>query len=397
MATTTSDNLYDKEVLEAMVQAKLPHAIVLNKFVTYDNKMMGAKGKTVTVPYYKHSGAARDYEEGETIEADKLVSSKREYTVKKSAKDIDAYDEALEMYDDPQGEIVRQIVSGLALRKDARILEAMNKTSQVYNGTAGVISYDGIVKASGLFNEEIKQEKVMFISPAQYEQIALDPKFIDKTKYGNDVMFSGEIGMIYGVRIVCSRQIKKLPSQSATQGIVKLQLSGAVEKAGKIFINGDEVISFTKTDGLDDIATSLATALASYDTNYTAAVDSTVDTLVVATQKVGGVGQDFADVKATGGVKITSWVDTEGVLALGARYECPIMQITFDEETQNPLPPLKIYPWTNATIEHFRRPREQKHEFTSAENYVVALTDDTKVVKACFKDVPASSNRKGNK
>lgn len=138
---------------------------------------------------------------------------------------------------------------------------------------------------------------------------------------------------------------------------------------------------------MSDIATALATALGTFDTNYTAAVDTGINTQVVATQKVGGVGQEFEDVKATGGVEINSWVSTKGVMALGARYENPIMQITYDTETQNPLPALTIYPWTNATVEHFRRPKEQKHEFTSAENYVVALTDDTKIVRACFKDV----------
>lgn len=230
MATTTSNNLFDKEVLEAMVQAKLPHAIVLSKFVKYNNKMIGSKGKTVTIPYYKYSGAARDYDEGESIEADKLVSSKREYTVKKSAKDIDATDEALEMYDDPQGEIARQIVSALALRKDARILEAMGMSTNVFDGTSGVISYAGIVGATASFDEELQQEKIMFISPQQYAQIALDPYFVDKTKYGGDVMVSGEIGMIYGVRLVKSRQIKRKPAQTAIRGVVKFQLSGEVEK-----------------------------------------------------------------------------------------------------------------------------------------------------------------------
>ena len=70
------------------------------------------------------------------------------------------------------------------------------------------ISYNGIVDAVAKFEEE--QEgvvKYLFISPAQEATLRKDPNFIDKNKYGNDVMASGVIGKIAGCNVVVSRKI----------------------------------------------------------------------------------------------------------------------------------------------------------------------------------------------
>ena len=47
----------------------------------------------------------------------------------------------------------------------------------------------------------------MFIAPAQVTAMRKDANFIDKNKYGNDVMVTGEIGMVGNTRIVPSKQI----------------------------------------------------------------------------------------------------------------------------------------------------------------------------------------------
>ena len=62
----------------------------------------------------------------------------------------------------------------------------------------------------------------MFVAPAQITTLRKDANFIDKTKYGNEVMVNGEIGMIAGVRIVPSKKIKveKIDKESTVDGYV---------------------------------------------------------------------------------------------------------------------------------------------------------------------------------
>ena len=67
--------------------------------------------------------------------------------------------------------------------------------------------HDGIVDAVGVLNEEEITDKVLFVNPAQVTALRKDSEFMDKNKYGNDVMVSGEIGMIAGCRIVPTNKV----------------------------------------------------------------------------------------------------------------------------------------------------------------------------------------------
>ena len=87
-------------------------------------------------------------------------------------------------------------------------MDALQTASVVVTREAGnAISYNGIVDAIDYFNEEENVEKVMFINPHQVSELRKDANFISKEKYGNDVMVTGEIGMVANARIVPSRRV----------------------------------------------------------------------------------------------------------------------------------------------------------------------------------------------
>ena len=69
----------------------------------------------------------------------------------------------------------------------------------------------------------------------------------------------------------------------------------------------------------------------------------------------------------------------------GASYINPIVKLTYDAETEQETPALTIFLKRNVMVETSRDIDKQINMIRASENYVVALTDSTKVVKAVFK------------
>ena len=66
-------------------------------------------------------------------------------------------------------------------------------------------------------------------------------------------------------------------------------------------------------------------------------------------------------------------------------YINPIVKISYDSETEQDIPALTIFLKRNVLVETSRDIDKQINMIRASENYVVALTDSTKVVKAIFK------------
>ena len=66
-------------------------------------------------------------------------------------------------------------------------------------------------------------------------------------------------------------------------------------------------------------------------------------------------------------------------------YINPIVKLTYDAETEQETPALTIFLKRNVMVETSRDIDKQINMIRASENYVVALTDSTKVVKAIFK------------
>ena len=205
--TTKLQNLIDPEVMAPMISAKLETAIVATPFARIDTTLEGRPGSTITVPKYAWIGDAEDVAEGVEAGTTVLTTSTAEYTVKKAMKAVTLTDEAvLSAYGNPVGETNNQLGMSIASKVDQDVIDAL-LTASLKKDLGETISYNGVVTALDAFQEEENVDKVMFIAPSQVTELRLDPNFISKDKYGNQVMIDGEIGMIANTRIVSSRKI----------------------------------------------------------------------------------------------------------------------------------------------------------------------------------------------
>lgn len=206
MPVTKLQNLVDPEVMAPMISAKLAKAIIATPFAKIDTTLQGQPGSTITIPKYKYIGDAEVVAEGVEQGDATLTTETAEYSVKKIVKDVTLTDEAiLSGYGNPVGEANNQLAKSIASKVDNEVMDEL-KGAQVVKQFATDISYDNIVDAIDLFNEEENVDKVMFIHPHQVSTLRKDSNFISNDKYNNNVIMRGEIGMIANTRIVPSRK-----------------------------------------------------------------------------------------------------------------------------------------------------------------------------------------------
>ena len=209
MTMTKLANLINPEVMKDMLTAKIPEKIKITPIAKIDNTLVGNAGDTITVPQYAYIGEAEDVAEGVEAGTTVLTATTTKATVKKVVKNVELTDESvLSGYGDPVGETTVQLAKSVAGKIDTDCMDAL-LTATLKHTDEGIINYDGIVKAVGKFEEEDDTPKVMFIHPNQETQLRLDPNFLDKNKYGLNVVMDGVIGSIAGCQVVKSKRVKE--------------------------------------------------------------------------------------------------------------------------------------------------------------------------------------------
>lgn len=228
MSMTKLENLINPEVMADMISGKIEKKIVVTPFAKVDTTLQGKPGDTITIPKYAYIGDAGEVAEGAAVTPEMLTASTTEVTVKKAMKAVTLTDEAvLSGYGNPVGEANNQLALSIASKVDEDAMTALQGATLSYIGT-DVISYDGIVDAVDVFEEEINTEKVMFVHPKQVTQLRHDANFISADKYPGNVIMSGEIGMIANCRIVPSRRVP-IKSSNYICPIVKLNQENETE------------------------------------------------------------------------------------------------------------------------------------------------------------------------
>ena len=225
MATTMLNDIINPQVMGDMLEAKIPAMLKFTPFAKVDNSLVGVPGDTKTVPSWNFVGAAEDLAEDGEITPKKLTSSTAEFKIKCAAQSVGVSQKAINSgLGDPIGQAETQLAKSIAVKVDADVLTAALTSELTYGAeTPAKISYAGIVDAVDVLDEEEITDKVLFVNPKQVTVLRKDADFIDKTKYNNDVMISGEIGMICGVRIVPSKQIVKDGSGNYVCPLIKLE------------------------------------------------------------------------------------------------------------------------------------------------------------------------------
>ena len=228
MATgqTKLTNLINPQVMADMIAAELPKKIKMSPFAVVDNTLQGVAGNTITIPKFAYVGEAEVVAEGIAAGTVVLTATSAQATVKKAVKAIELTDEAvLSGYGDPVGEATRQLTMALADKIDSDCMAAAAAATNVVDKSTAKISYDAVVDAVDAFEEEDDEAKALFIHPKQLTTLRKDANFIDKNKFGADVMMTGSIGQIAGCQVIVSRKVKDLGSGVYANVILK---SGAL-------------------------------------------------------------------------------------------------------------------------------------------------------------------------
>lgn len=207
---TVLGNLINPEVMTDMISATLPKKIKFSRIAGVDTTLEGREGDTVTIPKYAYIGDAEDVAEGVALGTVSLTATTTKVTVKKAGKATEISDEAiLSAHGDTVGESVNQLAMAVASKIDDDCVKALNTATLTYDGSDGAISYEGIVKAIDLLEDESDTpvSKVIFVHPKQVTQLRLDADFRDLNKYPMPVIMTGAIGSIAGAQVIVSKRV----------------------------------------------------------------------------------------------------------------------------------------------------------------------------------------------
>lgn len=211
---TKSSNVIIPEVMGAMIDAKISALCKLTPYAKTDTTLVGVPGDTKTVPSWNYIGDAEDFDPensaGKEIETAKLTCGKATFTIKCAAKSVGILQTAINSgLGNPVGQAEMQLAKSIVGKVDNDLIDAAYTSSNVYDGSAGVIGYAGIVDAVTKFeDEEDGIEKVMFIHPAQEATLLKDDDFRSADKFEGGVAVRGSIGKIAGCWVKKSKKVK---------------------------------------------------------------------------------------------------------------------------------------------------------------------------------------------
>ena len=340
MAVTQMNKMINPEVMGDMISAKIEALLKITPYAKVDTTLQGVPGDTKTVPKWAYIGDAVDVAEGAEVELTEMSTSSETFSIKKAMKSVGLTQEAINSgYGDPVGQAEIQLAKSIAGKVDNDVFAVALGGTKTSGDGSSAISYSGVVDVVDAFNEEDITDKVMFVHPSQVSKLRKDSDFISADKYNNNVMVTGEIGMICQTRIVPSKKVPVIEytkETAAGSGIVKVVASGAS--------TGEANLADVKDKNVWD---------------------------------------------ATNKVVVKPAVDMYIKAATNAYYMCPCIKLEASspetEFTETELPAVTIFLKKDVQTDAEWKPRTQTHEITTAKYYGVALTNEAKVVVAKFK------------
>ena len=209
------NKLIDPEVIGAYLDVKLVDKIKLAPIVEIDRTLEGRPGSTLTLPKWGYIGDAKDLAEGAALTFEDIAESTQEIAVKKVAKGVSITDEAvLSGYGNPVEQIGQQLLVAVASKIEADLYDAVKTEKVATRNSAGCLKHEyagtafakeDIIDMLAKFGEDQEGEKVLFVNPADFAALAKDPDFV-QIMQGAQII-TGEMGMLYGVRIVVANRV----------------------------------------------------------------------------------------------------------------------------------------------------------------------------------------------
>ena len=209
------NKLIDPEVIGAYLDVKLVDKIKLAPIVEVDRTLEGRPGSTLTLPKWGYIGDAADLAEGAALAYSDIAEDTQEVAVKKVAKGVSITDEAvLSGYGNPVEQVGQQLLVAVASKIEADLYDAVKTEKVATRNSAGCLKHqytgtafakEDIIDMLAKFGEDQEGEKVLFVNPADFAVLAKDPDFV-QIMQGAQII-TGEMGQLYGVRIVVANRV----------------------------------------------------------------------------------------------------------------------------------------------------------------------------------------------
>ena len=213
---TKLQNLLDPQVLGAYLDVKLIDKIKLAPIAEVNRELEGRPGSTITFPKWGYIGDADDLAEGAALSYTDIAESTVDIKVKKVAKGVSITDEAvLSGYGNPVEQIGQQLLTAVASKIEADMYDAVKNEKKATRDTVGCFQHkytgdtftkEDIIDMRAKFGEDQEGEMVLFVNPAEFAKLAKDRDFV-QIQQGAQII-SGEMGMLYGVRLVVANRVE---------------------------------------------------------------------------------------------------------------------------------------------------------------------------------------------
>ena len=216
---TKLENLINPEVLAEYLDWKMMDAIKFAPLCNVNRDLEGRPGSTLTLPKYEFIGLAEDVAEGEDVTFANLAAGTVDVTVKKAGKGVQISDEAiLSAYGNPQDEIAKQLLMAIAGKVDNDCVEEFRKATM--EAPAGPFGRNMVIDMIAQFGEDIEEDMVLLVNAKHLAELRKDDAFIHVMD--GQVIISGEIGQIFGCKVVVSNKVQENEAFLVKAGAVEI-------------------------------------------------------------------------------------------------------------------------------------------------------------------------------
>ena len=218
---TMLNDLIDPQVLGEYLDTKLPEAIKFAPLCNVNRDLEGRPGSKLTLPKYGFIGEAGVVAEGADIEMAELSATSVEKTVQKVAKGVQISDEAiLSAYGNPVDEIAKQLLMAIAGKVDNDCVAAFREATKEVQPENGKFDKDAVIDMIAAFGEDMDEDMVLVINAKHLAALRKEDDFMHVMN--GQTIISGEIGQIFGARVVVSNKVGEKEAFLVKQGAVEI-------------------------------------------------------------------------------------------------------------------------------------------------------------------------------
>ena len=231
---TELTDLVNPQVLAEYLDVKMMDAIKFAPLCNINRDLEGRPGSKLTIPWYAPIDLAEDVAEGEDVKFSDLGTNTIDVKIKKAGRGVKITDEAiLSAYGNPVDEIAKQLLMAIAGKVDddcvAIFRNPAEDEKEIITNARKTIDFEvkgeefsknAIVDMIAQFEEDIEEEMVLLVNPQHLATLRKDDAFVHVMD--GQAIISGEIGQIFGCRVVVSNKVQANEAFLVKNGAVEI-------------------------------------------------------------------------------------------------------------------------------------------------------------------------------